>query len=166
MFTKNKDFLYCLGVATLFLFAIYFAYAVLKGSGEGIQKILGNTVEGMSNKKNEEKITENLEEFKGVVKKMKDGLDEMKGKMIPENLDEIKSTMREACQIYVDWSTDYLITTTMQGLKKGKNFNDLLKTIKMKGRGTPEEIYEIKKFMKLLDGDDDSSGDSSSGSAW
>ena len=58
----QKDFLYCLGVATLFVFAIYFAYAVLKGSGEGIQKILGNmNVREGFKPKQINSATENLE---------------------------------------------------------------------------------------------------------
>ena len=51
----SKNFLYNLGVLALFAFAIFFVYAVLKGSGEGINQLLSSfsIIEGMGKKQRE-----------------------------------------------------------------------------------------------------------------
>ena len=142
MFTKNKDFLYCLGVATLFVFAIYFAYAVLKGSGEGIQKILGNmNVREGFKPKQVNSATENLEKEIDAAKKQPFfktfmNMDDMDG------FDELRETVIELCKINRE-------------ANKNKIFNSIIankgKKIRMEGKGSLEgEIDKLIKFDKLV----------------
>ena len=138
----QKDFLYCLGVVTLFVFAIYFAYAVLKGSGEGIQKILGNmNVREGFKPKQVSSTTENLEKQidaakKSPVFKTFMNMDDTEG------FDELRETVIELCKINRE-------------MKKNMIFNSIIankgKKVKLEGKGSLEgEIDKLIKFDKLV----------------
>ena len=150
MFTKNKDFLYCLGVATLFVFAIYFAYAVLKGSGEGIQKILGNmNVREGFKPKQVSSTTENLEKQidtakKSPVFKTFMNMDDTEG------FDELRETVIELCKINRE-------------MKKNMIFNSIVankgKKVKLEGKGSLEgeidKLIKMDKLIKILEENED-----------
>lgn len=150
MFTKNKDFLYCLGVATLFVFAIYFAYAVLKGSGEGIQKILGNmNVREGFKPKQVSKATENLEAELDKAKKMPF----VKGFINADNtegFDELRDTVIDLCKVNRE-------------IKKNMIFNSIIankgKKVKLEGKGSLEgeidKLIKMDKLIKILEENED-----------
>ena len=54
---KSKQIVYTLGYITLFCVALYFVFGILKLSGQGLSSMGfdGNIVEGMKNKKEQEK---------------------------------------------------------------------------------------------------------------
>ena len=162
---KSKQIVYTLGYITLFCIALYFVFGLLKLSGQGLSSMGfdGNIVEGMDNKR-QAKLDEKLEKFKEMMEEMKENIDNA-SESLPSNLDEIKSSIKEGLEMHVEFQTASLITIMMDQFKKKNGMNSIIKILKMKGRGTFEEIYEIKKFIKLLDGDDDNSSSSSS-SVW
>ena len=150
MFTKNKDFLYCLGVTTLFVFAIYFAYAVLKGSGEGIQKILGNmNVREGFKPKLVNSATENLEKEIDAAKKM-DFFKTFMNMDDTEGFDELRETVIDLCKINRE-------------MAKNKIFNSILmnkgKKVKLVGKGSLEgdidQLIKIDKLVKILEENED-----------
>lgn len=153
---KPKQIVYTLGYITLFCVALYIVFGILKLSGQGLSSIGfdGNIVEGMDNKR-QAKLDEKLEKFKEMMEEMKETLDKSREDNIPSNLDEIKSSIKEGLEMQVEFQTASLITMMMDQFKKKNGMNSIIKILKMKGRGTFEEIYEMKKFIKLLDDDDD-----------
>jgi len=165
---KSKQIVYTLGYITLFCVALYFVFGILKLSGQGLSSMGfdGNIVEGMKNKKEQEKLDEKLEKFKEFMETMKELYDKAREDIIPSNLDEIKSSIKEGLEMQVEWQTDLLITQAMQSYsKKNSGFSFINKIMAIKGRGSVDEIHQMKKFIKLLDGDDDNSSSSSS-SGW
>jgi len=162
---KSKQLVYTLGYITLFCVALYFVFGLLKLSGQGLSSMGfdGNIVEGMDNKR-QAKLDEKLEKFKEMMEELKENMDNA-SESLPSNLDEIKSSIKEGLEMQVEFQTASLVVMMMDQFKKKNGMNSIMKILKMKGRGTFEEMYEIKKFIKLLDGDDDNSSSSSS-SGW
>jgi len=96
----SKDFLYSLGVATLFIFAIYFAYAVLKGSGEGVQQLLGsvNVIEGMTERQKEKKYEKFIKNIDKEIEKRKKKLNEI-DKENGDLTDDYKDKLQELADV-------------------------------------------------------------------
>lgn len=164
---KSKQIVYTLGYITLFCVALYFVFGILKLSGQGLSSMGfdGNIVEGMDNKR-QAKLDEKLEKFKEMMEEMKENIDKA-SESLPSNLDEIKSSIKEGLEMQVEWQTDLLITQAMQSYsKKNGGFSFINKIMAIKGRGSMDEIHQMKKFIKLLDGDDGGNSDSSSSSGW
>ena len=145
----QKEFLYYLGVATLFVFAIYFAYAVLKGSGEGIQKILGdiNVKEGFRPKQLSS-TAENLEAEIEKATKMPHVKSMINGDNA-EGFDELKDEVVKLFKINREASKWRIFNVIVSN--KGKN-------IKLHDKQMQDEfdkLIKINNVIKILEENDD-----------
>lgn len=150
---NSTQILTTLGYITLSIIVMYFVFGLLKISGQGISS--GAIVEGMASKQ-QEKVSEKLEQFQELLEEMKTRSNDMRSKALPEDLDEIKSSLKEWLKLQTQLKTDMLCTYVINAYKnKGNKIGGMLKMIKTKGIGSVEEIIELKKFITLLGDDDD-----------
>lgn len=147
----QKDFLYCLGVATLFVFAIYFAYAVLKGSGEGIQKILGpgNVLEGMTNRQKENHYNNFVENIDKTIENKKKKLETLNNNI--KDISDYKEKFRELA----DLDQEIFMKSFIGGCCGSKDFNskDILDNLNMAAKNAPLGAlsYFSDKTESILD---------------
>ena len=118
----SKDFLYNLGVVTLFIFAIYFAYAVLKGSGEGLHEIFNNRniIEGMTERQQEkkyEKFVNNIDKEIEKKKKMLDDINKKNGELTNDYKDKLQELADVEKEIFVKLFITHLGNATVRNTK-------------------------------------------------
>lgn len=158
----SKDFLYNLGVVTLFIFAMYFAYAVLKGSGEGMQRLLksNNIIEGMGNKQREEYVDKMEKKYEKLIEKTKKELSNEKMKpMIDSMVDKDEIEGFEDTKNYVlkiaKFNLELNFNTLIEGMAN-KNRIDVNSKDFIKKRDEILKMHDFIKFLENYEGIDSS----------
>lgn len=150
----SKNFLYNLGVLALFAFAIFFVYAVLKGSGEGINKLLssGSIIEGMGNKQRDEYVDKMEKKYEKLLKKTKKELsnerikpmiDSMLDKDEIEGFEETKKYVSKLAKFHLEIKINTLIESMANKNRIDVNSSDFIKK--------RDEILKMNEFIKLLE---------------
>jgi len=150
----SKNFLYNLGVLALFAFAIFFVYAVLKGSGEGINKLLstGSIIEGMGNKQREEYVDKMEKKYEKLIEKTKKELSNERIKpMIDamvdgdeiEGFEETKNYLSKIAKFHLELKFNTLIEGMANKNRLDVNSKDFVKK--------RDEILKMNEFIKFLE---------------
>lgn len=151
----SKDFLYSLGVITLFIFAIYFAYAVLKGSGEGVQQLLGsaNVIEGMTERQKEKKYDKFIKNIDKEIEKKKKTLNDI-DKENGDLTDDYKDKLQELADVEKEIFIKMFITNLGNAtVRDGIIGNDVTNALAAAGQTAPLGClsYISDKTATLLD---------------
>ena len=155
---KSKQIIITLGYIAIFCIALYFAFGILKISGQGLSSMGFNEdiIEGMTDKekdKAEEKVEKANENLEKQLEKIKESpfaknllnMDDIEG------FEDFKDNITLIVQYNVEVKKNMLLNTFVEKMKKSSRINFSDKAIK----NMIDELLTLDKLAKFLENHED-----------
>ena len=155
---NSKQIVTTLGYIAIFCIALYFAFGILKISGQGLSSMgfNGDIIEGMTDKE-KDKAEENIEKANEKIEKELENIKESDRAKSLLNMDDLegfedfKDNITLLVQYNVEVKKNMLLNTFLEKMKKSSRISFSDKAIK----NAIDELLTLDKLAKFLENHED-----------